>query len=349
MNNQTLGGILLENKFSWLKWEVVREINAGISFTSMGGRLTGDLDYYHRLTHNAVVLNTIPVTMETVLANSGKIANSGVEVQLGWSDKVGDFGYGINLNATTLHNEVKAIQGDDLDYIYTGSAEFRQIMKVGQPMNSYYGYKTDGVWASESKIAAAGEFAQQQGAQVGYLKYVDANGDKKFDSNDRTYLGAPYPKFTYGGNIELSYKNWDFGMTFYGVQGIQICNAKMAMRYWAGASMNFTKDFANDHFTASNTSSKNPSVAGLLAAANGQINDYFIENASYFQIQNLQVGYNLHNLWDKLNARVYLSAQNPLTIFKYQGYTPEIVDATGLDKETYPMASTFTLGVKLTF
>ncbi|MCQ2139026.1 MAG: TonB-dependent receptor [Bacteroidales bacterium] len=349
MNNQTLGGLLLENKFSWLKWEVVREINAGLSFTSLGGRLTGELDYYNRLTNNAVVLNTIPVTMETVLANSGKISNSGIELQLGWHDKVGELGYSIDVNATTLHNEVKAIQGEDLDYILTGSAEFRQIMKVGQPMNSFYGYKTNGIWASEAEINAAGDFAKQQGAQVGYLKYVDANGDGNFDSEDRTFLGAPYPKFTYGGNLGFTYKKWDLGLTFYGVSGIQVCNAKMAMRYWAGASMNFTKDFAADHFTASNTGSKNPSVAGLLAAANGQINDYFIEDASYFQLQNIQLGYNMSKLWNKVDARVYVSAQNPLTFFKYQGYTPEIVDPTGLDRETYPMARTFTLGVKITY
>ena len=349
MNNQTYGGIIIENKFSWLKWEVVREINAGLSFTSLGGRLTGEIDYYNRLTNNAVVMNTIPVTMETILANSGKILNSGVEFQLGWHDSIGDFGYSVDLNATTLHNEVKSIQGKDLDYILTGTAEFRQIMKVGQPMNSFYGYKTDGLWTSEAEIAAAGDFAKQQGAQVGYLKYVDVNNDGNFDSEDRTYLGAPYPKFTFGGNIGLNWRNWDFGMTFYGVAGIQICNAKMAMRYWAGANMNFTHDFAVDHFTESNKGSKNPSVAGLLAAANGQINDYFIEDASYFQIQNIQLGYNFKKLWNKLDARVYLSAQNPFTFFKYQGYTPEIVDATGLDRETYPMARTFSIGLKINY
>lgn len=348
-NNQTLGGVLLQNNFSWLKWEVVREINAGISFTSLSGRLTGEIDYYNRLTNNAVVTNTIPVTMEKVLANSGKISNSGVEIQLGWHDKVGDFGYSIDLNATTLRNRVIEIQGKELDYILTGTAEFRQIMKVGQPMNSFYGYKTDGIWTSQAEIDKAGAFATQQGAKVGYLKYVDANGDGQFDANDRTYLGAPYPKFTYGGNLGFSYKNWDLGLTFYGVAGISVCNAKMAMRYWAGANMNFTHAFAVDHFTETNTSSKNPSVAGLLAAANGQINDYFIEDASYFQIQNIQLGYNLNKLWNKVDARIYLSAQNPFTFFKYQGFTPEIVDATGLDRETYPMARTFSIGLKITY
>jgi len=349
MNNQTYGGLLIANTFSWLKWEVVREYNAGITFSSLGGRLTGDIDCYNRLTNNAVVTNTIPVTMETVLANSGKILNSGLEFQLGWHDKVGELGYSIDLNATTLHNEVREIQGDDLDYILTGTAEFRQIMKVGKPMNSYYGYKTDGLWTSEAEIASAGSFATQQGAQVGYLKYVDANGDGDFDSDDRTYLGAPYPKFTYGGNIALDYKNWDFGLTFYGVAGIDICNAKMAMRYWAGANMNFTHDYAKDHFTSTNTGSKNPSVAGLIAAANGQINDYFIEKANYFQIQNIQLGYTFKKAFKAIDTRVYLSAQNPLTVFKYQGLTPEIVDATGLDRETYPMARTFSLGVKITY
>ncbi len=93
----------------------------------------------------------------------------------------------------------------------------------------------------------------------------------------------------------------------------------------------------------------NPSVAGLLAAANGNINDYFIEDGSYFQIQTLQLGYNFRKLWDKIDARVYFLAQNPLTVFNYNGYTPEIPDATGLDRETYPMARTFSLGVRISY
>lgn len=344
MGDTNYDGYYLQNTFSWLKWEVVKEFNVGASFSTLGNRLNGEIDYYNRLTDNAVVQNTIPVTGETVLANSGKIRNSGIEVSLNWEDSVGDFKYSVGVNGATLKNRVVSIQSGK-DNFLTGTAEYQQIMVVGQPMNTYYGYKTNGVYASDAE-AAADPIGAALGAKAGYLRIVDMDGDKKLTGADRTYLGAPYPKFTYGGNINLSWKNFDFGMNFYGVTGVDVINVKLLNRYWA-TEMNFTDAFARDHWTSSNTGSKNPSVAGLLAASNGQLNDYFVQDASYFQIQNIQLGYTFKKIFGLLDTRVYFNAAQPFTFFKYEGFTPEL--ANGIDNETYPMASTFSFGVKITY
>ena len=337
-------GFTIQNTFSWLKWQKVKEYNVGLSFSSLEGRLSGDIDYYNRLTTDAVVTNTIPITMETVLANSGSIRNQGFEFQLNWADRIGDFSYSIGLNATTLKNEVVSIQ-DGVDYILTGTAENRTIMSVGHPMNSFYGYQVDGIYKSESEVAAD-PIAVANGYKPGYLKYVDINEDGVLNDNDRTYLGSPYPKLTYGGNIGLGWKNFDFGMTFYGVAGVSVANSKNGFRNYASV-MNFTDSFAKDHWTASNTDSKNPSVEGLMKASVGRLNGYFVQKANYFQIQNVQLGYTFNKLFGALRTRVYFSATQPLSIYSYEGFNPDI--ASGLDTETYPMAATYSLGLNITF
>jgi TonB-linked SusC/RagA family outer membrane protein len=344
MNNTLYPGFTIKNTFSWLKWEKVNEYNFGISFSSLQGRLTGDIDYYNRLTTNAVVTNTIPITMETVLANSGSIRNQGFEFQLNWTDKVGELGYSIGLTATTLKNNVVSIQ-QDVNYILTGTAENRTIMAVGQPMNSFYGYKVAGVYASQAEVDAD-PIAVANGYKPGYLKYVDMDGDKALTDKDRTYLGSPYPKLTYGGNIALTWRKFDFGMNFYGVSGVSVANSKNGFRNYASV-MNFTKNFYSNHWTTSNTTSTNPSVEGLMKASNGQINGYFVQDASYFQLQNIQFGYTFDKLFGVLKTRIYLSAAQPLSIFKYEGFNPEI--PSGLDTETYPMAATYSIGANITF
>lgn len=337
-------GVALNNVFSWLKWEKVHEYNMGLTFSSFDGRLTGDIDYFNRTTTDAVVMNTVPITLETVLANSGSIRNEGVEISLGWSDKVGDFSYSVGLNATTLKNRVVSIQ-KGIDYILTGTAENRTIMAVGQAMNSFFGYKVIGIYKNEAEVKSD-PIAVANGYKPGYLKYADMNNDGVLDDNDRTYLGSPYPTFTYGGNVSLAWKNMDFGLTFYGLTGAEVANSKSGFRNYA-STMNFTEKYYNNHWTTSNTDSKNPSVEGLMKAANGKLNGYFVQKAGYFQVQNISLGYTFKKLFDRADARVYLSADRPFSFYSYEGFNPDIT--TGLDTTTYPMYSTYSIGVNITF
>lgn len=344
MGNVLYPGYIVNNTFSWLLWEKVNEWNAGLSFTSLGGRLTGELDYFNRLTMDAVVANTLPITNEQINANTGQIRNSGVEFQLGWNDRKGDFSYNVSINGTFLKNEVVSIQ-NGVDYLLTGSAEFRQIMQVGYPMNSFYGYKVTGIYKNQAEVDAD-RMAVNQGFKPGYLKYEDLDGDGYLTDKDRQVIGSPYPRFTYGGNISLAYKGFDLALAFYGAAGAQVLNAKLGSRNWA-SSMNFTDAYARDHWTSSNSGSRNPSVAGLMAATKGQLNSYLVQNADFFQIQNIQVGYSFKNIFGKIYARVYLSVNQPFSIFTYEGFTPEV--PSGVDTQTYPMAATYSLGARLTY
>jgi len=344
MGNVLYPGYVINNTFSWLLWEKVSEWNAGLSFTSLGGRLTGEVDYFNRLTMDAVVANTIPITNELINANTGQIRNSGVEFQIGWNDRLGDFSYNVGLNGTFLKNEVVSIQ-NGVDYLLTGSAEFRQIMKVGYPMNSFYGYKVLGVYRDQAEVDAD-RMAVNQGYKPGYLRYEDLDGDGFLTDKDRQVIGSPYPDFTYGGSVNLAYKGFDFALTFYGVLGAEILDAKAGSRNWV-AAMNFTDAYAGDHWTQATPDSSNPSVEGLIASSDNQLDSYLVKNGNYFQIQNIQVGYNFKKVFGKVDTRVYISANQPLSIFRYEGFTPEI--SSGVDTQTYPMAATYSIGIKLTY
>ena len=212
-------------------------------------------------------------------------------------------------------------------------------------MNSFYGYKVVGIYQSDAQVNAD-PIAIENGYKPGYMIYEDVDGDGHLTDKDRQVIGSPYPKFTYGGNIGLSWKEFDFSLTFYGVAGAKVLNQKAGARNWVVA-MNFTDAYARDHWTPANPDSSNPSVAGLIAASNGQLNSWFIQKAGYFQIQNVQLGYNIKDLFGKLDARVYLSANQPFSIFTYEGFTPEVSD--GRDNQTYPVAATYSLGVKITY
>lgn len=348
-NSVAMGDILypgyyIDNTFSWLRWERVSEWNAGLSFTSLGGRLTGDVDYFNRLTMDAVVANTVPITNESVNANTGRIRNSGVEFQLAWNDRAGDLSYSISLNGTFLRNEVVSIQSG-VDYLLTGSAEFRQIMKVGYPMNSFYGYKVLGIYRDQAQVDAD-IMAVSAGYKPGYFRFEDLDADGRLNDKDRQVIGSPYPDFTYGADISLAWRGFDFALALYGVAGSELLNAKAGSRNWA-ATMNFTDAYARDHWTPDNPSSANPSVEGLIKASNGQLNSWLVQKADYFQIRNVQLGYNFRKVFGKLDARVYVSADQPLTIFSYEGLTPEV--PSGVDTRTYPMAATYSLGIRLTY
>jgi TonB-linked SusC/RagA family outer membrane protein len=344
MDRKLYPGMVLKDYFSWLKWEVVDETNVGLQFNTFNNRLSADFNYFNRITKNAVVKNTLGITGETFNANSGEIKNSGFEFDLNWRDHFNDFTYQIGFNATTLRNRVTKIQSG-LDYLLTGVAEFQQIMQVGHPMNSYYGYKVVGVYKDEAEIAAD-PIAVANGYKPGYLKYEDINHDNVLDNHDRQVLGDPYPSFTYGINIGLQYKNFDFSLSTYGVAGVELMNVKDAQRMYA-SNMNFTKKFYDDHWSTSHISNVNPSVEGLQRAANGNLSSCFVQNGDYFQIQNIQIGYTVKKLFKMFDTRFYVSADQPFTFFSYSGYTPQVAD--GYDSTTYPLAATYSVGLRITY
>jgi len=336
--------------FSWLKWEVVHELNLGLNGALLKNRLTVDADYYHRLTKKAVINAPLPMGAGNLLGNNGEILNSGFELSLNWQDKIGkDFTYYIGANITTLHNEVKSLNG--LPYLYGGTAEFRTISKVGGQINSYYGYKVLGVYQNAQEIAND-PIAVANGLKPGDFRYQDTNGDKKIDDNDRVILGSYIPSFTYGLNLGFSYKKFDFSVAMSGVSGNEIVNRKRGNRRWQ-SDINYDEDMVKNRWTGEGTTNKYPSAAGTINPWNiSKFNSFYVEDGSYFRIQNVQAAYTFSKLkissFEMPTVRLSLTAERPFTSFKSNGFTPE-VGGIGFDDQVYPLAATYTVGLRITY
>ncbi|MGL5272978.1 MAG: SusC/RagA family TonB-linked outer membrane protein, partial [Phocaeicola sp.] len=345
--NSLVSGYQNTTYYSWLKWEVVDEANIGFNLITLNNRLNIDFDYFHRLTKNAIISPRIPFSNDVLAGNYGEILNSGFDLQLNWSDKLTkDFRYNIGANVSYLHNEVKKLNG--LSYILGG----KTINMVGEQMNSYYGYKVVGVYQNAAECAAD-PIAVANGLVPGDFKYEDVNGDKVIDGQDRQILGSYIPDFTFSLNLGMSYKNFDAGISLYAQTGAEIYNRKRALRY-AQSNYNFDKNQYDNRWTGEGSTNSHPSSAALIKGWNvGNTNSYFVEDASYFRIQNINLGYSIKNIkmgnYILPNLRISATADRPFTAFKANSFTPELTDAEGWDTEVYPLTSTYTLGIQIDF
>jgi len=341
-------GTQTSSTFSSLSWEVTEETNIGLTAKFLKNRLSADLDYYIRNTNNAAINVTNPGVGTTTMKNVGVIRNSGIELALGWSDQITpDFTYNISANISTLKNEVMDLYGQS--YIDGGSAEFRQRSIVGEPLLAFYGVEIAGVYQNADEIAAD-PVAVENDLVPGDFKYIDQNSDGIIDGDDRVILGSYFPSLMYGGNIGITYKNFDFSTSVYGQYGNKILNRKRGEMIWTSDG-NLDADLATNRWHGEGTSDKYPSSAGLRKGWNQKMSDYFVEDGAFFRIQNIQLAYNIRN--KKLfganfpETRIAFTADRPLTLFKYNGFSPEIAD--GIDTQTYPVPAVYTVGLNVKF
>lgn len=336
-----------------LMWEVVNEANIGADFAFLSNRLSGELDVYSRITNNVVFYAPVATGggVATLLANNGKVLNAGVEFSLKWADTVGEnFRYNIGFNATFNKNQVLELK--DVDYISGASVTggYATRTQVGMPIGAFWGYKTDGVFASE-KEAILSEVAQSD-KKAGYLKYQDINGDKVINEDDKTYLGSPNPWLMMGLTFGFEWKNLDFSMVMNANVGNKILNSKR-MNKTVFADGNYDLDFYENCWTPDRTDTRYPSPAAMQKTSTLCCNDFFVEDASMFRIQNIQVGYTFREVFGKGSIRVYATAQRPLSLFGYNGFTTEIGGSpisSGVDgSSVYPMQSIYTVGLNLNF
>ena len=337
---------------NFLKWEVVSEWDVGVDFAFLRNRLSGELDYYHRTTDNVVFYVPIATGGGTaeLLSNNGRVLNSGFELTLGWADSVGkDFQYNIGLNLSTIANKVLELQGRD--YIPGASVRgnYSTRTQVGYPVGAFWGYEVEGVYASDEQAAA--DPVRQEVKAAGYFKYRDIDGNGVINEADKTYLGSPIPWLIGGLDFGLVWKGLDFSLTLQGQVGNKVLNAKRMNRD-VFTDGNYDLNFYQNAWRPSRLSDTYPSAAAYNSAFVQQANSFFVEDASYFRIQNVQVGYTFSNLKGISSLRVSLTAQRPYTYFRYNGFTPEVSGspiASGIDTSTYPLQSTYTLGLNISF
>jgi hypothetical protein len=252
------------------------------------------------------------------------------------------------MNLTTIHNEVLSLPGRE--YIPSGyiRGNYTKRTQVGQPIGAFYGYEIDGVYASESE--ALRDPVSQAIKDKGFFKYKDQNGDNVIDDEDKVFLGSAIPWLIAGIDFGMNYKQFDFSLSLQGQVGNKILNAKRMNRD-IFVDGNYDQDFYENRWTNDNKSDSYPSAEAYNYSFTQQSNDFFVEDGSYMRIQNVQLGFTTNKINYIQNLRVYFSAQRPLTLFSYNGFTPEIGGSpieSGIDNSVYPMQAIYTLGVKIT-
>lgn len=349
----TLGGVIYSgtvagSTFSSLKWELVEETNIGLTATFLKERLTLDADYFIKITKNAALPVAVPGTRDIIIKNAGEIKNTGVEVVLGWKDQISkDLSYFISTNVSTLKNQVTDLYGQL--YLDGGMAEFRQRNAVGEALNAFYGYEIEGVYQTQNEVdhdpvAVANEL------EPGDFKYKDLNEDGKINDDDRTFIGSIFPSLIYGASLGLTYKNFDFTTNLYGQNGNSVLNRKRGEVIWT-ADQNMDADLAVNRWHGEGTTNEYPSSKGLRKGWNQKMSTFYVEDGSFFRIQNVQIGYNIKGKKlfgaDFPDTKITFTADRPYTAFSYNGFTPEL--ATGIDSQTYPLPSTYSVGLNIKF
>ncbi len=344
-------------------WETSEQIDFGFDARLFGSRLSVNFDWYQKTNKDWLVVAPILATAGTdaPFINGGDVKNTGVELGLSWNDVIGrDFSYSVSLNGAynknkvgSIPNEDGIIHGDD-NTLYENALEFYRAQN-GMPIGYFWGYKTNGIFQNEQQIndwIAAGN-GVLQGANVapGDVIFVDINHDGVINDDDKVDLGNGMPKFTYGFNINLYYKNFDLGITANGAAGFKIVQS---YRNHNVKQANYTTAIL-DRWTGEGTSNKIPRVTN--ENINWQFSDLYTQDGDYLRLSNLTFGYNFAPLMNQKwcsQCRLYFQAQNLLTFTKYDGMDPEIGYGTqswvsGVDLGYYPRPRTFLFGVNLAF
>jgi TonB-linked SusC/RagA family outer membrane protein len=342
-----------------LRWEQTSQTNIGFD-AKLFKTLSLTAEYYKKKTSGILRPVTIPGYVGVSSSPVGNIAdmeNSGFEVELGYTKRFGQLNFSANANLAYLKNTVTYV-ASDANYI-TGDASFQSMGAVtrtqaGQSYNSFYGYKTAGIFQTQAEINSytnsTGGLIQPK-AKPGDFRWVDTDGDGKISDLDKTFLGSSIPKYTFGLTINLDYKNFDLMAFASGAAGNKIFQG---LRRLDISNSNW-QTVALSRWTGEGTSNTYPRLTSNDTNGNfGNMSDFYLEKGDYIRLKVIQFGYTLPNsIVSKISAtklRFYLSAENLLTLTKYTGYDPEIGGGVfGIDKGVYPQARSFMLGVQLQF
>ena len=318
------------------------------------------LEYFQKTTKNILQNPRIPSYVGAIsnpAANVADMQNTGFEIELGYRKKIGQVNFSVNGNASFIKNEVTNL-GNGITYL-SGGQSFQSSTypitrtAVGQPINSFFGFQTLGVFQNQGEVEAYAKDGKkiQPNAKPGDFKWQDTDGDGVITEKDRVFLGNPMPTVTYGFTVNLGYKNFDFVLFGQGAGGNKIFQG---LRRLDIANANWSTKVL-DRWTGEGSTNSMPRVVNGDPNKNyGNPSDFYLENGDYFRIKTLQLGYTLpQTISSKLGlgkARFYVMSQNLLTITKYSGYDPEIGGGVmSIDRGIYPQARSWMVGLNLGF
>jgi TonB-linked SusC/RagA family outer membrane protein len=330
-----------------LKWESTTETNIGLDFGFLGEKITGSFDWYNRNTSNILIQPPVAGAVgegQLEYLNGASKNTKGWEMVLGYHNTTSrGFSYSITGNAshwkdiiTKLPDDVRAAYPGDVNHSIIGHSQF-----------SIFGYETDGIFQNQGDVSKA---ATQPGAGPGRLRYKDINGDGKIDVNDQTWLGTTLPKLEYGIRIELNYKDFNFTAFGSGVTGKTGFDPVKFMNSFVDTRNNYGPGVLSA-WTTQSPNSKTPALSILNPNGEDRTSNFYYQNASYFKLRNVQLGYNLPrsfaNSIKMEGLMIYISGQN-LVALKHKEFLSKDPERAG-SFALWPVPTSYTFGINATF
>jgi TonB-linked SusC/RagA family outer membrane protein len=342
-----------------ITWETTEQTDFGFDVRALSNRLTLGFDYYNKVTRDLLTPSSPPLSTgyAAPYGNAGDVTNKGIEIELEWREKRGDFNYGVNFNLTTIKNEVTYLNPllDRVDGAVLPVLGTITSFELGQPVWFYRGYKTNGIFQNQSEVNAyktslgkVSSWSPTPGDPI----VVDANGDGDINDKDKTYIGDPHANLLIATTIDLEYKGFDFKLFLQGAFGGENF---MALARVDNPATNRPSYFFTDRWTgegSTNSFSKASYSDPIIYSS-----DLMVQDASYVKIKQIQLGYNFNQKLIKqlgmTSLRLYLSLDDYFTFTKYKGIDPEVGsfsnNSQGVDRGLYPTASRLMTGLSVTF
>ena len=341
-----------------VKWETVKQWNAGIDLSLINQRINLSLDGYVKNTTDMLVPMAVPITTgysdlpgQVPSVNAGKVRNTGWELTISSRNLTGEMEWNTDLNVS--YNKNKVISMNEGVPLFTGDDINMTKVLVnaeGNPINSFYGYVTNGLFQNQNEVNNA-SIQVPGGTSPGDIRFWDLDNNGVINDNDRTYIGNPTPEWSFSLNNSFFYKNFDLQIFLQGVAGNDIYNANRIWQEGMAVPQNQTAKVL-DRWTGEGTSNSVPRAVYSDPNKNARHSSRFVEDGSYLRIKNLTLGYTLPSTISKKaylqTLRLYMSCQNLYTFTKYSGFDPE-VGANGVDLSTYPLTRTISFGVNVKF
>ncbi len=350
-----------------ITWEKTGMTNIGVDGMFFDQRLSAAVTWFDKKTVDMLVPTVALGTIGQATipdSNIGEMRNRGWEIEAGWrQDLKSGFFYDLSMNLSFVKNKVLKLYGNNnfISSVYYGRQN-QEISRTyeGDPIASFYGWKTDGLYQNMDEIMNDPNIAndpRRANITPGDVRFVDINHDGVIDENDRTYLGDPNPNTILGFQAKFGYKGFDLSMNFVGNFGAELYNADRMQGLDPSYSYNMYAEALN-RWHGEGTSNSIPKMSTLRTNMNHRTSDLFIEKGDYLKLKTMTLGYTLPTGWtEHLNIhslRLYVTAENLFTITSYSGYSPEIgyTDGNkqrGVDYAQYPMSRKFTFGLKVNF
>ncbi len=342
-----------------IRWEKQKPLNIGFDL-KVFNKVDFTFDFFRKETEGLLLSPQVSGTLgvggpgaAAPIVNAGTVVNQGFEFSLAYKNNVTeDFSYAASFNLTSLKNEVLRVNGEG-DFLFggnfgVGGENDISRMQKGFPIGYFHGYKTDGIFQNQTEV---NNHANQDNANPGDIRYVDINKDGVINEDDRTYVGDPIPDVTFGVNLSFNYKNFD--MSMYGFASI---GNDIVRNFDRNLPRTNKPTYYLDRWRGEGTSNTFPRVT-TGANNNYLFSDFYVEDGSFFRLQNAQVGYTLdQRLVDQFKLdklRFYVSVNNLFTLTKYNGYDPNVSNGNpigdGIDLGFYPTPRTYLFGVNVKF